>query len=584
MSSRLGTYQLLECLGSAGALVAFKARHEESGAAALVHAFVPKSSSVSPKTTSLDAVACLYGAGSPEFAKGAAEMSDLGATPPWEVFAVGLVAGAAGTTCYVVTALPKHTAEVESWLRGLTDRVDSRGLVVPEDAPVVRPGDDRRASFTDMFGIATHPDLVVVPGANETFRPSVNEHPQSTKLGTDVEPRPTPAQGASAKPVGAFTRAFGHADEPTATPLEISADPVVGESSVTRFFATLAREGAPSKGTPVEKDLPAVKSVPAFGVGLDSAPDASVSEFTRQFGVSPPATQEPQSQRLAPVQPNSGTGIFSAAAGRSERPEPRTGVDSGRKPDSGGFTDFWQNRNKADLMTGSAAKGSISAGSSSEPVNSPDWDTHRFNSKEDAPAHVETFLVGSRHQDWAAPRSESGADALSHEPSLDNLLRATDVSVSAAPSASAGSHEATRLFQSSDKPTARQNPVASGPGGYTEVIQRDRLREQNDLAAPPPASSQAAPAQPHFPPMGLPPNPIGISSSGVSVSSPPTPQYPHLYPPTVPTLSPPSLTVPSVSGGSSGKGKTGYLPLILILNGLFVLAVLVVLYFLLKRH
>jgi hypothetical protein len=122
---------------------------------------------------------------------------------------------------------------------------------------------------------------------------------------------------------------------------------------------------------------------------------------------------------------------------------------------------------------------------------------------------------------------------------------------------------ATRIFSQPEAPMPGQAlPLPAGPSEYTRIINGPILPPVEE---PPVAAGSRAIPVPIVP--GLKPPPAPKMPPPPKLAPPPAPKIPQ------PKISPPDLAAPKVS----------YWPLILTLNGLFIVAVLLVLYFALKR-
>ena len=141
---------------------------------------------------------------------------------------------------------------------------------------------------------------------------------------------------------------------------------------------------------------------------------------------------------------------------------------------------------------------------------------------------------------------------------------------------------ATRVLSTGrEKPELGAPPLPSGPSEYTRIISpgmKDSPTMEPPLgrgAARPDASGPLPGFSPP-PPIVLPPIPI-----------PPAPQFPPSAkvpaPPPAPKVEPPKWPPAPQPAPETPKPPVSYLPLILVLNGLFILAVLLVLYFALKH-
>ncbi len=141
---------------------------------------------------------------------------------------------------------------------------------------------------------------------------------------------------------------------------------------------------------------------------------------------------------------------------------------------------------------------------------------------------------------------------------------------------------ATVLFNAPAEVASGGEPgVPAGPSDYTMFMNRETIpalasgsAEAPPAAGAPPAGAPAAAtALPFAAPPAVPP---------VQFAAPKTPTY---QAPPVPVVAPPAVAAPPVPApaGQPSAGPKSYWPLIIILNVLFILAVLLILYFALKH-
>ncbi len=375
---------------------------------------------------------------------------------------------------------------------------------------------------------------------------------------------------------------------PAATPFYVPAEDAPGP--FTKEFSSLFGAGKPQKpaqpeGTPPERDIAAATSIGGPGIFANTSgiPAVSVSHesqkpssapatssggpgaFTKIFRVSPESAS-PDARRTTdaapPARMSSGhEAAFTGMFGSELSAEPARPAD-----DEGAFTKIF----------GKGVPASNPPVSSSEPSARP---------FEPLPSSAQN----SRESGMAPPLSSSG------EP----LRRTTPGS-------------STNFFGRSAFPSPPAGP-ALGPSEYTKVISFRAIPQPPPEPTPGPTATPSFPAPPVMPsaappypvaPMGgqappasypnvpLPSVPPGPLANPASMPQPvfpgtpgmPAPQFPPVLTPPVPW--PPSgggAHVPAVPAPQV-TSRRPWLLLILILNGLFVLAVLVILLFALKGH
>jgi hypothetical protein len=139
---------------------------------------------------------------------------------------------------------------------------------------------------------------------------------------------------------------------------------------------------------------------------------------------------------------------------------------------------------------------------------------------------------------------------------------------------------ATIVFKSPRDVAVQGDPgLPVGPSPWTVFINREEISAlASESANASPAcgtSSAAAPAVAAAAPFITPP----------AVPSFQAPPAPGVAPPAMPAVAPPAIAMPpvSTSAGQPSAGSKSYWPLIIVLNVLFILAVLLILYFALKH-
>ena len=153
---------------------------------------------------------------------------------------------------------------------------------------------------------------------------------------------------------------------------------------------------------------------------------------------------------------------------------------------------------------------------------------------------------------------------------------------------------ATVLFRAPAEAAARgETEQPAGPSAYTMFMNREALSTLvSESAEAPPASvaskagsPAAAPASPFItPPVVTPP-----AMPSYQAPAPPVPAYqapvvPGVTPPAMPSFTPPAVAAPPLAPTAQPPvAPKSYWPLIIVLNLLFILAVLLILYFALKH-
>jgi hypothetical protein len=139
---------------------------------------------------------------------------------------------------------------------------------------------------------------------------------------------------------------------------------------------------------------------------------------------------------------------------------------------------------------------------------------------------------------------------------------------------------ATIVFKSPRDVAVQGDPgLPVGPSPWTVFINREEISalasESADASPACGTSSAAAPAVAAAAPFITPP----------AVPSFQAPPAPGVAPPAMPAVAPPAIAMPpvSTSAGQSSAGSKSYWPLIIVLNVLFILAVLLILFFALKH-
>ena len=421
-------------------------------------------------------------------------------------------------------------------------QVVDAGPTVPPPATSSQAKDEVR-NILELFGQA--------PRTKDASEPTVTSSP--------LAPPPDPKNVPSPKPnaVGEFTRSFGAAPsapigEPHALPSP-NADPF-----------EQALRGAPS----ANKDAP----------GL----------YTQVFRA--PKLTAPDPALKGPAAPRSPADPWPAAKPEAPKTAP------------GEFTRMFQNSEQPSGPTPSPASSPVFPGT---PTGDTPGDlTQLFAMK--TPSRQEPGQ--DPFAAFVPPPTPSGSpesltQILSRPPQSQAQPSSPPIAAKPFPPATPVAHEvvssgATHVF-SQPRP---QSPVApatpSGPGEYTRIISAPRPSEPAPPQQPPAQSANPnvlAGAMPQVSgPQFYGPQVSGPQFSGPQVSGPrysapsvqaPYVQPPYVQPPQVGPMSFPASAPPtSATAPAEKKGISAYMPLIIILNVLVILAILLVAFFALRHH
>ncbi len=455
----------------------------------------------------------------------------------------------------------------------LSKEGDSVGLAAGSSG--VGPG-----AFTKVFGI---------PGA----QPSKDE------------PQPAiSARGTSGAGPGAFTKMFG---SPGAQPSKDEPQPAISAPGTSG-----ASPGAFTKmfGSP---DAHASKDEPQPRTSAAGTSGAAAGPFTRMFAnattPNPPATQQVDgagfdtSQEASALQGSPGplSNVFPG----EHRPQPAPGLsspDSGdqvRRTQPGSFTRMFGSPGAAPPMSSDNAGSLPGVAAAPNPPASSDG------------PFTSLFGQGKRADNRPFVHPEPTSDAVQGRPpfpqSAPDAANAAPVPPlsSAEPPARTTPGSSTQFFRGGISQPPAAAAIPSGPSEYTRVIS---LRSISPAAPQPPSSPAMppgtpsptppvppqfpvapfggqAPPPPYFPaPVPAPPMPPVIPMP--QVGFPGAPGMPVPQPPPMPNLGWPQAGGPQVpnSPPAQASSRRSWLPLILIFNALFVLAVIVILLFALKGH
>lgn len=363
----------------------------------------------------------------------------------------------------------------------------------------------------------------------------------------------TSAQNQPAEPAAEITRVFDRSTRETGNTV---APPTARSSGFTELFGSpqTAAPGPESKSTPV------------------STFESKAPGFTELFKPQAPAAQAmPTAQQpLSPLSAQPGTGRFtelfksqptSASDPKPAAPTPFSGSGAS------GFTELFKN-----------------PATPSQPAATPPVSPTQAESGAGGFTQLFKGSVASPKPNPVSPkpageltRMISGSDLGAQPPSQG--------SPSVAPQGGA-----TRLFTAGASAPAMA-PLPAGPSEYTRIVSPRQLKDLQQAA--PAANNSAATPSPiqMAPPAGVP----AVPSPQFATPQPPTvaapwqppqvqPVSPYgLQPPQVPSAPAAFPPAPAAAAPKAESKLLTYLPLIIGLNVLFLIAVLLILLFALKR-
>ena len=308
---------------------------------------------------------------------------------------------------------------------------------------------------------------------------------------------------------------------------------------------------------------------------LQEPPKPASGEFTKLFGM--PLTSEGDKSTTydgRASESKSGTGEFTRMFGPyvPDAPGEVHSHTMGDEPEAtstrGSTTDLFGADHITDRPSG---EGSYAAGTRTPVGNLDDGGaTQVFAGRSEYPEYPE-----------AVPSREPlTSPALSKEPIPDSSqFNAVDGG-------------ATVVFRAPAEVSTRGEPEQpTGPSDYTMFMNREALSSLvSESAGAPPASGAskvgspaAAPASPFITP------PVVTPPAMPSYQAPQPPAYqapaaPGVTPPAIPSFTPPAVAAPQLAPAPQpSAAPKSYWPLIIVLNVLFILAVLLILYFALKH-
>jgi hypothetical protein len=425
----------------------------------------------------------------------------------------------------------------------------------------------------------------------ESFTAFFKMGPASPSPSRSPEVTPEPA-APLAQPVASFAEVALPAPQPQG-------------GGFTAFFSA----GKSSQPSPEPQSF--ATPAPAAFPTLQPAAQTASGGFTQLFGGAPSTPNAGVSASSFPEAQFATPSPMPAAT-----PAPQFTAPASKEPAAGSFTAMFAAPPSSAPATPSAEANFASRFASSEPAaKAPGAFTELFRRMPDlqpsaSPATAEPAMPAppasaQRSDGFTGIFGTPGAAPPSAPPPLPMAAAPS------APSATASPDLAPRL----DRPSTatqygtntggaggaqQQAPAgnrAAGPSEYTKV--------RKAWSAPPPdpavpagqagagAAPQMAggipalqwPSAPAVPSMPMAP-PIAMAPPQMSPAQPQVPGYPGFAPPAAPAWPPvamPPQSAPAAAPGQA-KSKPSYLPLIITLNVLFVLAIIIVLVFVLTKH
>ena len=408
-------------------------------------------------------------------------------------------------------------------------------------------------------------------------KPAVKPKPDSNPVLTFQSKLPLPDRdamkpippGQPAKGGGEYSDLFADLDAPGTKPAVSPAAAAAAKAdtgSFTKLFGSPVQPGEPD----------------AFNV---APPKQEPGSFTQLFAspVKPLAEKEPSppSPPIGSQEKGGGsfTRLFSTPAKPGAGKEPFAAAPSAPAPekDAGGFTQLFSTpKAKADSDPFPSPPSNEPAGGFTQIFGTP------YKTKESAPAAAEPKAGGFTEifrspvalppekpkDDFPPAFGGSSRRPAGSDPFADFPREASPV----APARPAADANATQLFQAPPAARPQAPPPAAGPSEFTRIIKGSEIeaaKRAMEAGSAPVASAPGAPPAFAVPAMpGVAPPPI-----------PKAPPPPAIKPPAVAMpAAPPPPKIPAVE-----PKKVSYMPLIIILNVLFVLAVILVLVLWLKK-
>ena len=396
-------------------------------------------------------------------------------------------------------------------------------------------------SFTAFFKVGSSASSRTPEPKPEPFAPRI-----------DPVPPPAPPQA------GGFTAFFGSSKSSPASP-EPLPSPFAAPAPSTAFGST---ESPSSPGAFTQLFGGAAASAEAKEIGgvphaqfTPSGPKNPAGSFTAMFSNEPPSSMAPTTEpNFATPQPAKAPGAFTELFRRMPDPQasssPLTAEPAAApptatpRPRSDGFTAIFGTPGAAPAEPGLPT---MSTPPPANAVPSPD-------------------LTPRLDRPGTATQSGASGGAVISQPQ-------------AAPAASRPS-QYTMVRKGWTAPPPPSVPGVPAPSGSATAPQMPGV-----VPAPQWPSAPAMPTMPTAPQMPM-------ATPQVAAAQPQAPAYPGFQPPAAPAWPPqavppqPAMPTPPPMAAAQAqtKAKPSYLPLIIILNALFLLAVVIVLIFVLTKH
>ena len=480
---------------------------------------------------------------------------------------------------YLVTSFPSDPLSVQRWINSyMTMSGQGPGPAAPSRPVPAQP--------------PTHSTTAAPPGAAPDGRqaPAAKGSEDQT-VWTRHEP-------------GAFTKEFlatlekSRAMEPPKPPV---AEPANEPGEFTREFLALSsnagkedsrRGGSRTDASGLLRNVDVVPPAPASPPAA-SAADGKPGEFTRFFRGYSGTAPEPGGSAFTPLgdglsgaKPEGGKeapGEFTKMFGKIDltappvsQEEPRvTGLNLGRDthlestrfgPDAavaGGETEYPATRRQSQSGSGSASPSSRSpeAWANASPSFEPAW--------KGEPA---TALPVASPPSPQSPRSR-----IESQPGAGNSF---------VPAWKEDEQGTTRLMTPASTPQPPPAAVPQGPSEFTRIISATSIPGGGPAPPPPTPPAGGPPVQVPFQPQ-VPVVTVPHVSTPVPAAPPvpPVPPAPAMYAPPAPSMQAPPLPAPAPPSAAKPAPKpVSYLPLIITMNVLLLVAIAVVLYFALRSH
>ncbi len=438
---------------------------------------------------------------------------------------------------------------------------------------------DKDRSGTDISESIGRPASPLVTEAAE--KPSPSQGGFTQQFFREINPPPDrtsePSAGSSAFPGAveaeparqpdALTSPWDKPPIPSSTALDLNNQPLAPDSPSDQFTKLFAQDLGSAMSPPVQDEVPSQEQ-----------PRPASGEFTKLFRV-PPAMEETKSSTNDGFasESRSSTGEFARMFGPYV-PNPLndvgslTGNERGVMPAQGSSTGILNGSNTSDRRS---AEDSYTPGRATPAGNV------------DEGSATEVFGERRGHPEYSDR-------TFSHEPLTDPAHSSQDPLPDSRQFNADDSGGATVLFRPQAEVAAESAPgLPTGPSEYTMFMNREALSASLSGSADASSSSggskaggaaaaAAAVASPFVTPPAVPT--YQVPSPQVP-AYPAAPAIPGVASPAMPAVAPPAVAAPSVSApaGQPSAGPKSYWPLIIILNVLFILAVLLILYFALRH-